>query len=200
MRTAETIRKADVRAFFFFFSASWDENTIRNEEVISVILDNAGIRKGSEVLDVACGTGVLTGDYLERGAASVTGIDLSPEMIEIAKSKYPQENVTFFCGDAEETEFEKKFDAIVIYNALPHFSDPGKLISHLSWLLNKGGILTVAHGASREKINECHAGAAEHVSAGLMEAEELAALFARSLEVITVISDKHMYQVAGKRK
>ena len=200
MKSAEGIQKAEVRAFFDRYAASWDKNTIRNEDVISLILDNAGIRKGSVVLDVACGTGVLIGDYLKRGVASVTAVDLSPEMIENAKSKDPQENVTFLCGDAEEIEPGKNFDAIVIYNALPHFSDPDKLIEHLSRLLKPGGILTVAHGASRETINACHTGAAEHVSAGLMDAEELASIFGKSLLVTTVISDERMYQVAGKRQ
>lgn len=200
MKTAGTIQKAEVRAFFDRYAAAWDENIVRNEDVISAILDNAGVRQGSEVLDVACGTGILIGDYLKREAASVTAIDLSPEMIEVAASKFPQKNVTFLCGDAEEAEPGKEFDAIVIYNALPHFPNPAKLITHLSGLLKKGGILTVAHGSSREKINACHTGAAGHVSAGLMDAQELAAIFAESLEVTTVISDEKMYQVAGKRQ
>lgn len=46
------------------------------------------------VLDVACGTGVLIPDYLERGAAQVTAIDIAPEMVRIAREKFPQENVT----------------------------------------------------------------------------------------------------------
>jgi demethylmenaquinone methyltransferase/2-methoxy-6-polyprenyl-1,4-benzoquinol methylase len=200
MKTAGCIQKEEVREFFDRYAASWDDDMIRNEEVIATILDNAGIRKGSKVLDVACGTGVLIGDYLKRGAASVTAIDLSPEMIQIAKSKYPQENVTFLCGDAEEAEPGEDFDTIVIYNALPHFSDPEKLIAHLSRLLKPGGILTVAHGASRAKINACHSGAAGHVSAGLMDAEELAVIFGKSLQVTTVISDEKMYQIAGKRQ
>ena len=200
MKTAGCIQKEEVREFFDRYAASWDDNVIRDEEVISIILDNAGIREGTKVLDIACGTGVLIGDYLKRGAASVTAVDISPEMIQIAESKFPQENVTFLCGDAEEAEPGENFDAVVIYNALPHFSDPGKLIAHLSGLLKPGGILTVAHGASREKINACHTGAAGHVSSGLMDAEELAAIFGKTLQVTTVISDERMYQVAGKRQ
>ena len=167
--------------------------------MISTILDNAGVQKGSRVLDVACGTGVLIGDYLKREVVSVTAIDLSPEMIQIAKAKFPQKNITCLCGDAEEAEPGKEYDAIIVYNALPHFPDPEKLISHLSGLLKKGGILTVAHGASREQINACHTGSASHVSAGLMDAEELAGIFRKSLQVTTVISDDKMYQVAGKK-
>ena len=200
MMTGRTIQTDDVRAFFDRYAPSWDKNEIRNEAVISTILDNTGIGKGSRVLDVACGTGVLIPDYLKREASGVTAIDLSPEMIRIARSKFPEKNVTFLCGDAMEAEMGRDFDAIVIYNALPHFSDPEGLIKRLSALLGKGGILTVAHGMSREKINACHTGAAEYVSSGLMEAETLAELFRSVLQVTTLISNDDMYQVAGKRQ
>lgn len=119
---------------------------MRNEAVIGQILDNAGIRPGVSVLDVACGTGVLIPDYLKRGAAQITAIDIAPEMVRIAREKFPQENVTVLCGDASQTHFPALFDCIVIYNAFPHFPEPERLISHLAGLLTPGGTLTVAHG------------------------------------------------------
>ena len=76
--------------FFDQAAAGWDAQLVRNEAVIGQILDNAGIRPGVSVLDVACGTGVLIPDYLERGAAQVTAIDIAPEMARIAREKFPQ--------------------------------------------------------------------------------------------------------------
>ena len=193
------IDSKEVIAFFDRLAPDWDAEMIRSDEIIAAILDKAEVSAGKDVLDVATGTGVLIGDYLARGVASVTGIDISPNMARIAQGKYPQKNVKILCGDVERTDFDRLFDCIVVYNAFPHFPDPARLIAHLASLLKPGGTLTVAHGMSREKIDAHHHGAASRVSNGLMPAEELSAIFAAHLTVTAVISDDRMYQVVGKK-
>ena len=193
------IDSKEVIAFFDRLAPDWDAEMIRSDEIIAAILDKAEVSAGKDVLDVATGTGVLIGDYLARGVASVTGIDISPNMARIAQGKYPQENVKILCGDVERTDFDRLFDCIVVYNAFPHFPDPARLIAHLASLLKPGGTLTVAHGMSRKKIDAHHHGAASRVSNGLMPAEELSAIFAAHLTVTAVISDDRMYQVVGKK-
>ena len=192
------IDKNEVIRFFDDHAATWDAEMIRNDAVIDRILNNARVGCGSRVLDVACGTGVLIPDYLSRGVESVTGVDISPEMIAVAKSKFPQENVRFICADVEELPMDEKYDAIVVYNAFPHFPDPEKLIHRLSALLSPHGTLTVAHGMSREAIDAHHHGSAARVSNGLMTAEALSQIFRKYLEVTTMISDDSMYQVSGE--
>ena len=172
------MKQQDVIEFFDQAAAGWDAQLRRNEPVIARILDNAGVRSGVRVLDVACGTGVLIPDYLQRGAAQVTAIDISPEMARIAREKFPQENVTVLCGDAEQAHFPAPFDCIVIYNAFPHFPEPERLISHLAGLLTPGGTLTVAHGFSRKALDAHHAKTARSVSNGLLPVEALAGLVA----------------------
>ena len=192
------IETKDVIEFFDRLAPDWDAGMIRSDEIIGTILNNAEVTAEKDILDVACGTGVLIPDYLKRNVASVTGIDISPKMAEIAKAKFPQKGVTILCGDVETTDFDRQFDCIVVYNAFPHFPDPGRLIQTLSALLKPGGTLTVAHGMSREKIDAHHHGTASHVSNGLMPAEDLAALFEKHLTVAAVISDERMYQVVGR--
>ena len=193
------MRKQDVIEFFDRLAPQWDADMIRNDDVIATILNNAGVKSGVDVLDVACGTGVLFPDYLARNVGSLTAVDISPEMVRIARSKYPEDKVAVCCGDVEELDFDKQFDCIVIYNAFPHFPEPAQLIQSLSGLLKPGGILTVAHGMSRAAIDRHHEGRASKVSVGLMHEDALAAIFRRHLQLTTKISTDRMYQVAGRK-
>jgi demethylmenaquinone methyltransferase/2-methoxy-6-polyprenyl-1,4-benzoquinol methylase len=170
---------------------------IRNDEIIGKILDMGKVTAGADVLDVACGTGVLFPDYLARNVGSLTGIDISYQMAKIAREKFPQ--VQVICGDVEEADFQKKFDCIMVYNAFPHFPDPGKLIRVLTEHLKPGGTLTVAHGMSRAQIDHHHEGAASKVSVGLMHEDALANIFEKYLKVTGKVSDERMYLVCGEK-
>lgn len=192
------MNKSDVIEFFDRLAPEWDADMIRDDGIINTILDNANVKEGTDILDVACGTGVLIPDYLKRNVTSVTGIDISKEMVRIAREKFvQQENVEILCGDVEETAFPHTFDCIVVYNAFPHFPEPEKLIKKLITHLKPGGTLTVAHGMSRAAIDRHHSGSAGKVSRGLMSEEELAKIFEPELKVTVKISNDHMYQVTG---
>lgn len=187
-----------VRAYFDSHADQWDAGMVRNEAAISAILDAAGIRPGMDVLDVACGTGVLFPDYQKRQVRSLTGIDLSPEMAYRARKKYPW--ATVLCGDAMQLELSQTFDAIVIYNAFPHFPKPELLLAHLSTLLRPGGRLTVAHGMSREALLLHHSGSASAVSLELPEAKALGHRMGQFLAVDIILSDREKYIVSGRKE
>lgn len=194
------MKKQEIAAYFDHAAAGWDAGLTRSDEVIAGILDDARVCAGKDVLDVACGTGVLIGDCLARGAASVTGIDLSPEMARLAREKFAAEpRVTILCGDAEELGGAPRFDCILLYNAFPHFPDPQRLLRALTALLRPNGTLTVAHGRSRARIDRHHDGVgASRVSRPLLHEKVLAALFELAgLEVVCRVSDERHYQVTG---
>ena len=195
------MEKKDVIAFCDRCAPFWDAEMIKSDAKIGRILDNAEVGEGMDVLDVACGTGVMFDYYLNRGVASVTGIDISPEMAKIARQKYEKEpKIQVICGDVEEYPFDRKFDRIVVYNAFPHFPYPKRLIKILAGLLKEDGRLTVAHGMSREAIDNHHSGSASKVSNGLMSAENLKRIFDAHFDVEAVISNRHMYQVSGVKR
>ena len=195
------MQKQDVIEFFDRCAPTWDAGMIKSDETIGRILDNAEVEAGMDVLDVACGTGVMFPYYLDRNVASVTGIDISPEMAKIAAAKFADASkVQVICGDVEEAVFDRMFDRIVVYNAFPHSPNPKRLIKTLAGLLKDDGRLTIAHGASREAIDNHHSGSASKVSSGLMEAAKLKKIFDSHFEVEVMISNRRMYQVSGVKR
>ena len=195
------MEKKDIIEFFDRCAPTWDADMIKSDTIIGRILDNAEVGPGMDVLDVACGTGVMFDYYLQRGVASVTGIDIAPQMAKIAEQKYADEpKVQVICDDVEAYAFRQKFARIVVYNAFPHFPYPKRLIKILAGLLKDDGRLTVAHGMSREAIDGHHSGAASKVSNGLMEADSLKRIFDAHFQVEVVVSNRHMYQVSGVKR
>ncbi len=218
----KAIDKADVIAFFNELAPSWDAAQIREEEKITAILDAAGVTEGAKVLDVACGTGVLIPDYMSRKVAKVTGVDISEEMIRIAREKYDakpinvieahtmpghdsacagmrQTELEFVCGDVEEVKLPSDYDVCMVYNAFPHFPNPAGLIYALAQKLRMGGRLTIAHSMSRRQLDSHHSGIASKVSNGLMSEDDLAKLFGTHFEVDVKVSTDQMYIVSGCR-
>ena len=189
----------EVKSFFDSLAGHWDDNMVMNEETTKLILDNAGIKSKTRVLDVACGTGVLIPYYLGRGVSSVTAIDISPKMIEIAVNKFQSKNVSFICDDAVTHRFDTEFDNIVVYNAFPHFGNPDKLLSNLSSCLKRGGKLTVAHGMSRDRINAHHGNINNNLFVDLMTIEDLSRLVSRYLRVTVAVSNEDMYQIVAEK-
>ena len=191
------MEKKDVIEFFDRMAPGWDDDLIRSDAIISKILDGAGVTAGKSVLDVACGTGVLFPDYLQREVGALVGVDISPEMVKIAQSKYPGENIRVLCADVETLPQEPLYDCIMVYNAFPHFPDPAQLLQVLAGMLKPGGTLTVAHGMSRAQIDHRHQGSASRVSVGLIHEDALANMMAKHLNITVKISDDRMYQVTG---
>ena len=189
--------KKEIIAFFDKLAPCWDETNLRNEEVIAEILQKGGIGRGVKVLDVACGTGVLFTDYINLGA-DVTAIDISPEMVNIAREKFPE--IKVLCGDASTFDFEEVFDAVMIYNAFPHFTNAEKLIESLAAKLRVGGRFSVAHGISEKELEKCHSGSAKRISVPLVKKEVLAEMMSPWFEVDVLISDDRMYMVSGVKK
>ena len=189
--------KQDIIDFFNRLAPGWDAELIRDDKRIDAILNYAGITKGVSVLDVACGTGVLIPDYLARGVKKVVAVDITPAMIDIAKTKFSAPNIQFINADAETYTFPEVFDRCVVYNAFPHFPNPQNLIRSLAQKLAPGGRLTIAHGMSLKAINAHHGNTISKVSVDLMSESELSALFKKYFDVDVVISNEAIYVVSG---
>jgi ubiquinone/menaquinone biosynthesis C-methylase UbiE len=79
------------------------------------LLELIGDPAGLAVLDVACGEGFYTRTIRQRGAARVTGVDLSQGMIDLARRQEMQHQlgIEYFVGDACELSVAEPFDLVV---------------------------------------------------------------------------------------
>jgi ubiquinone/menaquinone biosynthesis C-methylase UbiE len=101
------------------------------------LLDAAGVIAGMEVLDVCCGTGVVTAAAARRGAQAV-GLDFSPAMLNEAQRAHPQ--LQFDEGDAEALPYaDQSFDAVVSNFGVHHVPRPDKAIAEAFRVLRPGG-------------------------------------------------------------
>jgi ubiquinone/menaquinone biosynthesis C-methylase UbiE len=110
------------------------------------------LRPEDEVLEVACGTGLVCFPAAER-CRSILGIDFSERMIEVAREKQVKakvDNVEFATGDAMElSRFRSRFDAVILCNMLHVVPDPARALEEAALSLKPGGralIATYCHG------------------------------------------------------
>lgn len=99
--------------------------------------------RGNRLLDVACGTGMHL-SYLKEDFA-VMGIDLDPNMIDIARGKHP--DVTFEIGDMLEFDLPQRFDIVTcLFSSIGYVKNVKKLyqaIANMARHLEPGGILII---------------------------------------------------------
>jgi SAM-dependent methyltransferase len=107
------------------------------------LVRHARIAAGMRVLDVGCGTGVVAVTAARRGAR-VTGLDLTPELLEHAKenAQIAGVEIEWHLGDAEELPFEdQRFDAVVSQFGHMFAPRPEVATSEMLRVLRKGGTL-----------------------------------------------------------
>lgn len=98
------------------------------------------LRMGMEVLELGCGTAYFTRELAETGAA-ITAIDISPELLEVARASCPAQNVTFEVQNAYELSYaDARFDSVVGSSVLHHL-ELGKAIDEIYRVLKPGGMI-----------------------------------------------------------
>jgi 2-polyprenyl-3-methyl-5-hydroxy-6-metoxy-1,4-benzoquinol methylase len=109
------------------------------------MLDLLGNLHGLTILDAGCGEGYLSRVLASR-SAKVTGIDVSPRLIQIAREKDPDGAIEYRVGDLSKPlpEYEEHFDAIASLLVLNDVYDYKGFIATLTSVLKPGGRLVVA--------------------------------------------------------
>ncbi len=104
----------------------------------------AGVAAGQTVLDVACGTGIVTRTIADRlgGRGSVVGLDLNEAMLTVARRVRP--DIDYRQGDAGALPFDdESFDTVTCQMALMFFPDRGLALREMARVTADGGTVAV---------------------------------------------------------
>lgn len=114
------------------------QDTFQKSVILPNILKTMDLKKGDSLLDIACGQGFFTREFFKTGA-SVTGVDISNELVDRAREKSPKE-ISFFVSSADRLPFEKEtFDKASIVLAIQNIENVSGAIAEISRILKKGG-------------------------------------------------------------
>lgn len=137
--------------------AGWYDDVVNDPDSyqVQVILPNVvritAPKKGDRVLDLACGQGFFSHALAAQGA-TVTGIDISPELVSIAK-KHAGHTEEFFVSSADNlSKFkDKSFDSVVCVLAIQNIERMNETFREVGRILKNGGkfVLVINHPAFR---------------------------------------------------
>jgi SAM-dependent methyltransferase len=120
-----------------------------NRPLFEALLDATGVRQGTHLLDVGCGTGLTLVLAAARGA-TVSGVDVTPGLLEIAEQRLPESDL--WQTDMEHLPFEDSaFDVVVGANAFQFAGDPRRALVEAARVLRPGGAIAVSMFAEPER-------------------------------------------------
>jgi SAM-dependent methyltransferase len=168
-----------------FATASVGAMTIYDEIMVprlfgpwaSLLLDKLNLRSGQAVLDIACGPGTVSRQAAARVGPSgrVTGCDLSPSMLELARSKTPSDDsapIEYLECSADSLEVaDGSFDVVTCQQGLQFFPDRPTALTEMARALHRGGTLGVAVWCN---IEDCPPFAALKTALGQVLGSEVA--------------------------
>lgn len=198
MDKIKIIMNTHIKEYFDNAAYQWDERCKYNMSRIDTIVSLARIKKNDHVIDIACGTGILTSSLLERGA-QINGVDISDKMIEIAKNKYHSAKLSFEVLDFMKNQ-KDGYNIAIMHNAYPHFINKEELAKKIYDCLKPGGRFMIAHSVNKDRINSCHSNTNHNISVELKPVEEEAVFFKPFFKIDTLIDNSHIYVLSGVKK
>lgn len=105
----------------------------------SPVLDRLSAFPYRAVLDVGCGTGAVLSMVPRKPGVRLSGVDLAPEMIKVARARLGPD-VELKVGDSEHLPWpDGSFDAVLCTFSFHHYPQPQKVLSEMNRVLRSGG-------------------------------------------------------------
>ena len=123
------------------------------------LVQAAGVRTGELALDVACGTGAVTRLLAEivGPTGKVTGLDLNPGMLAVARLAAPSQSIEWVEGSVVKIPLpDAALDAVVCQQGLQFFPDKAAALSEMHRVLKRGGRLALSCWRSVEHTPGYH--------------------------------------------
>ena len=183
---------AEMVTFFDKLAADWDNTPLKYEtrEKLTRMMD---LPPDSVIVDAGCGRGVMFEHLLKTNPSKIIAIDVSGEMIRLAKKTFDDERIEYVHGDLYNIALPL-LDAVIFFNSYPHFIDKNMLADKLASVIKKGGIMIIAHSLSKEEINGCHTGKrVSTLSIPLENAEIEAGKFNEYFSLDSFLENNEMY-------
>jgi ubiquinone/menaquinone biosynthesis C-methylase UbiE len=116
----------------------------RHHHLLDLVVKSSAVKDDDRVLDIGCGTGLLSLKFLEKADCLIHGIDSSPEMLQIFKNKIDKldlsRKISCEFKDAENLDLKKNFfDVIASTVSLHHIKNKYPMIRKIYSLLKPGG-------------------------------------------------------------
>ena len=146
---------AQSRAFFATRAATWDERFGDDLPAYSAAVVEAGIAPGTTVLDVGCGTGrALPALRAAVGPGGIViGLDLTDEMLNVARARGRAELATLVLGDARHLPLAgRSVDAVFAAGLVMHLPDVPAGLAELARVTRPGGTLVLFHPTGRAAL------------------------------------------------
>lgn len=119
-------------------------------QFIEWVVEEHGSSNGNTLLDMACGTGSHI--QLLKDKFDIIGMDISPNMLQLARSKIP--DVEFVQGDMKKLDLDKRFSAIIcMYSAINYnisYAELEKTLENFYNHLDEGGVLVFDLGFNKD--------------------------------------------------
>lgn len=190
-----------IETFFDHQAPTWDKLDGHDDKRIDWLLNKVGIKEGDKVLDLGCGTGVISMELYKRTKEKVVAVDLSDEMIKLAKKKYPDESKIQFKKADFYSFDERGFDYIVVFDAYPHFLQLKEFKQSLLRNLNDNGKFCILHDLGRKQLADCHKGKdVSLLSRELQDPRKEAEFYKDDFEILIQEEGEDFYILMGEKK